>query len=203
MEKTNFIKKWFEDNGDNTHSINHELTENSIVIDLGGYYGVWADKIFAKYNCNLYLVEPINEFYNFLIEKYKNNKKFSIIDVGVSNIDIEKEMFKNDNGSSIYLKSDTIEKVKFLTFNNILDKFDLLNKDIDLLQINIEGEEYNLLYYLIENQLIKKIKKIQVQYHIIDDYSEEKRNLISKKLKENGFVLEWEYPWVWEAWKQI
>jgi hypothetical protein len=112
-------------------------------------------------------------------------------------------MFKNDNGSSIYLKSDTIEKVKFLTFNNILDKFDLLNKDIDLLQINIEGEEYNLLYYLIENQLIKKIKKIQVQYHIIDDYSEEKRNLISKKLKENGFVLEWEYPWVWEAWKQI
>jgi hypothetical protein len=42
------LKKWFEDNGDNTHRINYNLNQDSIVCDLGGYIGEWSDKIQRK-----------------------------------------------------------------------------------------------------------------------------------------------------------
>ncbi len=42
------LNRWFTDNGDYTHNINYELNENSVVIDLGGYYGLWVDEILKK-----------------------------------------------------------------------------------------------------------------------------------------------------------
>lgn len=44
------VQKWIRDNGDNTHNLNYDLDENSIVMDLGGYTGVWAQQIIKKYN---------------------------------------------------------------------------------------------------------------------------------------------------------
>lgn len=60
------VRKWFADNGDNTHIMNHNLDENSIVMDLGAYTGVWGQQIFNKFKCNLYLIEPIEKFYKVL-----------------------------------------------------------------------------------------------------------------------------------------
>ena len=61
------IRRWFSDRGDYTHNINYDLNEDSIVIDLGGYTGVWAQQIIDKYNPNMYILEPIEEFYNGMV----------------------------------------------------------------------------------------------------------------------------------------
>ena len=39
------INEWFSSKGDFTYSLNHDLNENSIVIDVGAYKGIWAEKI--------------------------------------------------------------------------------------------------------------------------------------------------------------
>ena len=52
------LNKWFNDNGDYTHNINYELNDDSVVIDLGGYYGLWIDEILKKNTDKLSLLNP-------------------------------------------------------------------------------------------------------------------------------------------------
>ena len=60
---TSEVAKWFSDNGDQTLRVNYQLSENSNVIDLGGYEGKWSKKIQDIYGCNVHIFEPIPEFY--------------------------------------------------------------------------------------------------------------------------------------------
>jgi hypothetical protein len=60
------LKKWFEDNGDNTHRINYNLNQDSIVFDLGGYIGEWSDKIQRKYDSKVYIFEPVFKYFSEL-----------------------------------------------------------------------------------------------------------------------------------------
>ena len=66
----NELIRWRNDNGDQTHNLNYPLNSDSIVIDLGGFKGVWASQIIDLYNPNVYIIEPINEFYSCLVKKF-------------------------------------------------------------------------------------------------------------------------------------
>jgi hypothetical protein len=57
---SNEIGRWFNDRGDYTHNITYDLNENSIIMDLGGYTGVWVQQMIEKYNPN-FIVEIISE----------------------------------------------------------------------------------------------------------------------------------------------
>jgi phospholipid N-methyltransferase len=75
------LNKWFADKGDYTHNINYELDNDSIVIDLGGYHGLWIDEILKKNNPHIpkiILVEPVPEYYNHLVKKYENYEKINV-----------------------------------------------------------------------------------------------------------------------------
>ena len=47
------IDDWFKNDGDNTLRIDYNLNNTSLVIDLGGYYGEFSQKIYDKYKCNI------------------------------------------------------------------------------------------------------------------------------------------------------
>lgn len=49
------VDKWFKDKGDSTLRVNYNLSEDSIVVDVGGYIGEWTLEIFQRYNCNIYI----------------------------------------------------------------------------------------------------------------------------------------------------
>ena len=78
------IRKWFKDRGDYTHNINYDLNEDSKVIDIGGYTGVWSQQIIDKYNPNMYIIEPVPMFFDTLIDKFGDNPKVHLLNVGVS-----------------------------------------------------------------------------------------------------------------------
>jgi len=58
------VLKWRNIDVDNTLLYNFELDDESIVFDVGGYKGEWSEKIFCKYNCRIYIFEPIKKFSN-------------------------------------------------------------------------------------------------------------------------------------------
>ena len=72
------IKKWFADNGDATHNLNHNLNRDSIVLDIGGYTGVWASQILEKYDCQIYILEPVPDFYKILKQRFLHFPRVSI-----------------------------------------------------------------------------------------------------------------------------
>jgi FkbM family methyltransferase len=201
----NSLNRWFEDRGDYTHNLNYDLNGDSVVVDLGGYQGLWIDEILKKTSPNIpkiLLVEPVPLFYNQLVSKFTENEKIKVMNVGVStnNKETTKTMYVSGDGSStnfntnvtsvIQIKTIPIEKI--LLENNI--------NHIDLLQINIEGDEYDLLEYMIENDIINVCKNIQVQFHLGIENCVERRSEIQKSLSSRGFKNKFDYPFVWESW---
>lgn len=191
-------EKWFADNGNYTHAINYDINENSMVIDLGGYMGLWADLIIEKYNPYITIVEPIKEFYDELTRKFLNNPKVIVLNYGISDINKIDNLYLNGDGTSKYITNNTPIEVNFITIEELLK---IINRDsVELMQINIEGEEFPLLENMLDNGSVLKFDNIQVQFHTFIDNSFEKRINIQNKLEKKGFIKLYDYPFVFEAW---
>ena len=192
------LGRWFRDRGDYTHNITYNLNEDSVIMDFGGYTGVWAQQMIDKYNPNVYIIEPIPSLFDGMCEKFKNNPKVHLLNVGVGPEKKKEKIFLHDDGSSFLVKGKESITVELNTIEDILVKCGL--EEVDLLQINIEGYEYSLLESMIRTKSINRFKNIQVQFHLGVDGDVERRNAIQKGFIENGFKNKFEYPFVWESW---
>lgn len=191
-------KKWFDDDGDNTLRIDYPLDKNSLVFDIGGYEGDFARKIYQKYNCNIFVFEPVKKFYDGMIKQFGTNKKIKIFNFGLSDEESEVLISVENDSSSIYTKADKKEKiilksiVEFISLNKI--------EYINLMKINVEGGEYDILPCLIESKLVHKIENLQIQFHNFIPNAIKNRDKIRKALSETH-ELTYEYYFVWENWK--
>ena len=69
-------------------------------------------------------------------------------------------------------------------------------KTIDLLKLNIEGGEYKLIDNLFENDLLKNIKHLQIQFHSDVDKDGSKRDKsIELILKTHKIDKIYKYCW--------
>lgn len=196
----NEIGRWFRDRGDYTHNITYDLNEDSVVMDLGGYTGIWAQQIIKKYNPNFYIIEPLPEFYNILVDKFKENKKVNLLNVGASNENKDGLIYLSGDGSSSNLVNGKPIEVKFNTMSTLLRDWGL--SKVDLLQINIEGDEYPLLEHMLETEVINKFKNIQIQFHLGVKDDRSRRDKIQEGLRKKGFKEKFNYPFVWESWSK-
>ena len=103
--------RWVNDNGDYTHNITYNLTENSVIMDLGGYTGVWAQQMIEKYNPYVYILEPVTNFYEGMVTKFSNNNKVRLMNVGIGT--------ENKDGfifiaivEQLFFKSDSCQRIK-------------------------------------------------------------------------------------------
>lgn len=194
------LQKWFSIGGDDSLRVNYPLNENSIVLDLGGHEGTWTQKIFDRYQCNIYVFEPIPNLYKNLVEKFKNNDNIKIFNFGISDQDNEIEISLLNDGSSFYINSENKVLAKVISIIRFLKENKL--DDIDLIKINIEGDEFPVLKTLIENNMVNVFKNIQVQFHQFIPDSVNKRSWIREKLNLTH-KLTYDYEFVWENWEKI
>ena len=185
--------EWMSVRGDSTYRVNYDdLNQNSVVVDLGARHGNWVDLIKDKYNPKIYCFEIVNEFCNQLIDKGYNTFCIAVSDkeekISIGIVDSEASIFNDNNDFEV----DSIPAS---------DIFKVINEDkIDLIKINVEGAEYPILKNLIESEGIKKIKNIQVQFHLFDEDINNDYETISNKLSETH-NLTWRFPFVWENWQ--
>lgn len=195
------IVRWFADKGDYTHNINYNLNENSIIMDIGGYKGIWAEQMINKYNPYVYILEPVPSFYENMVMKFSNNNKVYLMNVGVGIENKKGLIYMNEDGTSSNLNNEKCIEVKFNTIDTILKKWNL--NEIDLIQINIEGDEYIVLEDMLQNGSINKFKNIQIQFHLGIQDDIKRRDEIRDRLIKNNFAVKFDYPFVWESWYKI
>jgi len=200
MTNNNEIIRWFSDNGDYTHNLNYDLNENSVVIDLGGYTGEWAQQIINKYNPNIFIIEPVTKFYDIMISKFSNNNKVHLMNVAAAIENKEGFLHINGDSTSSLLKNGTALNIQYKSIDTILKIWNL--DKVDLIQINIEGDEYELLDYMIQTDLISMFENIQIQFHLFVEDAVTKRENIRKGLINKGFKNKFDYPFVWESWSK-
>jgi len=165
----------------------YDLTPDSLVIDLGAYYGEFSKEIYARYKCRIIAVEP-SEY----IRDFKDGEVIEKA-AGVHNGKLQ------FGGRAYYASIFEATDHEYDCF----DINDLLNKylKVALLKVNIEGAEYDVLNHIIDHNYHKRIKNIQVQFHQIEGVPYELwYKEIVKKL-ELTHEKQWGYDFVWESWR--
>uniref|UniRef100_A0A6C0I068 Methyltransferase FkbM domain-containing protein n=1 Tax=viral metagenome TaxID=1070528 RepID=A0A6C0I068_9ZZZZ len=193
--------EWHSNNCDITHNLNHDLNENSIVFDIGGYTGKWTSQINDKFRSKIFIIEPILEFYRELENKFNHieNIKYKQVGIGVKNETCKINSINGDATQIIHSDDGDIT-IQLETLETIMTFFDV--KNIDFLQINIEGAEYDILENWIETKIIEKINTIQIQFHQLSYIPNvvERRDKIRENLQKLGYKEKFNYQWVWECW---
>ena len=195
------IFDWFRD--DALHLMyEYDLSERSLVVDVGGYTGHWSREIIERYNCNLIVYEPINEYCSKLKKKlfqYDNVKIYNY-GLGHDNYKAKVELRGVQTTTMDYEVKNYDEIIEII---DVAEENELINSKIDLISINIEGGEYKLLNRMLEINIVQNFSNIQIQFHEwYPSYTESKilRDLIQNKLSRTH-ELTYCYPFVWENWK--
>jgi len=199
------VALWYADNNSRkTKRLDYpKLNQKSIVFDLGGYLGDFAFDINQKYNCKVYLFEPHPKFFEKCYLRFKNNKNIRVFNYGIGDKDglfflsdsLDDSSFENPN--HVNKKSIKCEIRDFLT---VIEDLDI--QKIDLMKINIEGDEYKLLNHISKNEKITFTDQYQIQFHNFVEGAENKREKIISELKKTH-IRTWCYEFVWENWELV
>lgn len=197
--KRKSVYKFYEDGGENLYFKGISLNNESIVFDVGGFYGDFTEQVLSICTCDVYIFEPVKKFHEAIEKRYLNNKKIYLFNAGLSNKDSYTQISLEGSSSSVFKNSQSnheniklISAVDFIRNNNI--------RRIDFIKINIEGGEYDLLETLCEDkEIVNSVKTILIQFHDFVPDAENRRKSIQQKLSLTH-KQEWDYPFIWERW---
>jgi FkbM family methyltransferase len=179
--------------------INHPLDQHSLVYEVGGYKGNWVAEIYSRYKCTIEVFEPVPFFADEIKKIAKGNKQIHVNKFGLSQKNTKLPIHVAGDGSSIHLKSGYPMIAKLVKVDDYIKKQKV--KTIDLMQINIEGGEFDLLDHLISTGLINKVCRLQVQFHDFipdaDNRLKQIRISLAKTHKQ-----QYAYDFVWELWEK-
>jgi FkbM family methyltransferase len=157
------LERWTRDNKKIDLRSEYPLNENSIIFDVGGFKGDWAKIMWEKYKCYIYIFEPIKEYYTGIKSLFEGNDKIKCFNFGLSDSTRYSDIVLAGDSSSLHIKSsDKKDKIKLVRMLDFLDS--IPDKKIDIIKINIEGEEYSLLEDMIKHNMLKNFINLQIQF---------------------------------------
>ena len=205
--KSEIAMEWFEKNLDYHYLRDFiDLNENSLIVDIGMYTGVWLKDMYCKYRCNCIGIEPVLEYFNKAKDILTDSSKIKLYNYGVypGKKTINERMYIAGEGSFINFNKEHIETPwKKITLKPISSFFANIDQHIDVLQINIEGSEYKILPYMVKHDLFKYVNNIQIQFHDIIPQSHNNMTKIIDSIKKSGFELLYNYDYFWCGFKNI
>lgn len=173
------------------------LDEKSKVVIVGGYIGVSAKDIFHKFSPEMKIIEPVPEYVAELNRIFSKHEKVSVIPVACSNeIGTMTLSIDGERSGSYYGGTNSIT-VQTKPLSQIID-----NEEIDFMEVNIEGAEYEVIPELVDSGMICKVRVINIQFHRLDSDSDYKRAKV-RNLLRNTHIQNFTYDWVWEQWVRI
>jgi FkbM family methyltransferase len=202
-EQTRELERWYRED---PHGLKRSefdfLTASSVVVDLGGYEGQWSSDIYARYQCTLYIFEPVAEFAAKIQHRFRQNTSVNVFAVGLAPNDGTAMIVKDHFASRITDNPGTISKeaeaIQLRSFNDFLATSGI--GYIDLIKINIEGAEFSLLEHLIATGTINQIGCLLIQFHIFAENATARRQQIRLALGKTH-TLQFDYTFIWECWK--
>ena len=185
------------------------------LVVIGAHSGVWLKSLFEDYqNQNILLVEPVP--YNISLLK-KNTAKYNNIKIETSALSDKNEIKKfyyvkpdaieklgkhwasgigsfdkhhilNHKNKRFKIENSDIEEIElqYLTFADLINKYSI--KSVDMLQIDVEGAEFEILNSIDLNKIL--IKKIIFEFKHFDGTFKEdsKLKLIKDKLTNFNYL---------------
>ena len=195
------IRAWFADRGDQTLRLDFkDLDVGGTVFDLGGYKGDWTAEIDARYRTTTYIFEPIAEFHAQICSRFQSNPRIRPFQFGLGVGDAQIAMRLSADGTGAFAAGAGDETVRITGIGEFMSVQGI--DQIDLMKINIEGGEFDLLEHLAASGEIKRIRRLQVQFHDFVPDAIRRRAKIASALAQTHRQV-WCYYFVWEEWERI
>lgn len=198
------VDKWLWHRGDQKHLLDHSLKQADVVLEIGGYLGNWSSALTKQNKCKLIIFEPVKAFCQVLEVRFKDHNNVEICSYGLSDSD-GTVIVRVAGDASTAIADRRIPRTSITETIVVRDIATVFREkslnDVALVQMNIEGAEYDLLIHMLKHDLIRKCAFLQIQFHLIGPESLSKRESIRSSLSETH-TLEYDYPFVWEAWRR-
>lgn len=194
------VRRWQRDLGDETLRLDYQLNADSVVFDLGGYVGDFAQQIHNKFGCRVYVFEPHPQFYETCVDRFKSNGNITVLKYGIADVDGEFYLADDADGSSFLETGKPVSgeiRCELRKIDSVLTELDI--KKIDLMKINIEGGEYPLLEHMALKNTLAAVVNFQIQFHDFIENATQRRKTIIDAL-EKSHSRTWCYEFVWENW---
>ncbi len=173
------------------------LTSSSIVIDIGtGVDADFSQALIARFGLSSYGFDPTKKHLPFLENIVKDSDgKFHFFPYAVSNYSGTKTFFESQQNVSgsfysdhVNVKKDTIQTydVRTATMDEIIDLLD--GKQIDLVKMDTEGEEYAIISSL-SDRVFSSVNQfvIEFHYHCVDHFSFSQTQVCIDLFHQHGF----------------
>lgn len=195
-----YVTKYYADGGNERFLWNAALTQSSIVVEVGGFYGDWSAKMHELYQPRLFVLEPVARFRAAIEARFAGVESVTVLDYGLG--EPGEHLIKiDDDATSLFLPGDGLDSeiIRIKRFADLVQETGL--ERIDLMQINIEGAEFALMEEILDHPLLTHIARIQVQYHANVPDAPRRRDAIRARLAATH-IQTFNFPWVWECWER-
>lgn len=185
--------------GDAAFRFDYRLEPTATILDLGAYRGEWTREMLRRYDCRVYVFEPVASFVDSLQEAFAG-ERVAVCRFGLGAQTRSETISIAGDATSIFTRSESHEQIL------IKDAAEWWQEAqpgrIAVAKINIEGGEYELLPRLIETGLIGEIDEVQVQFH---DFVDDAPRRMDEILASLALTHEptWQFPFVWENWRHV
>lgn len=185
----------------------YPLTTDSVVIDGGGYLGKWCRPIADKYQCAVHVFEPVMRFREEIWAHASPTARQHLVlhPYGIAATSRVEQFQISGDSTGQFAPPNETEEVSLYGIGQIFADLNLGH--VDLLKLNIEGGEYEVLEAMLDADLMKRVRFLQVQWHGPNWCAapfpgvEERRRAIKGRLFKTHRTT-WESPWVWENYER-
>jgi FkbM family methyltransferase len=192
-------REWRAVRGDQTLRLDYDLSRDSTVLDVGGFEGQWCSDIVAMYGCRVHVFEPVPEYAERIRRRFARNPRVTVHQFGLSSKDQTVTASLAEDATSHVRGNGNTVPIELRDACAVLE--DLSYPEVDLMKVNIEGGEYELLAHLIDKGMIKRIRDLQVQFHVFVPDAVEKLEELRVRLAETHYPT-YQFYFVWESWRR-
>jgi FkbM family methyltransferase len=194
------IRRWREIDGDRTLRLDYDLTPDSVVLDVGGFEGQWTSDIVAMYGCRVHVFEPVPAFADRIAARFARNPRVTVHRYGLAAGDGTEPISLAGDASSVVRAGNAAETIS-IELRRARDVLDSIGPGrFDLVKLNIEGAEYDLIEHLADEDLMPRIRDLQVQFHSFVVDAPERMSQIRSRLARTHEPT-FQFDFVWENWR--
>lgn len=195
------LEKWLLDGWDSILYKNLEISPEDLVLVVGAFHGDSICHWRAFHQCRVVGVEPINAFFKKAKNRFQHDEKVKIFNFGLGNQKCEKSFSLQSDATGAFLEHNNVTEKQTVQIEDARWFFNyFLKEKPKVMEINIEGGEYELVPRLLESVAPGLLPDtLLIQMHKISDSDFENRNTLQVVLEAN-YVKKFDYPWVWERW---
>lgn len=157
------------------HTFLNVLNGNSIVLDLGGWRGDFAQKINQQFGCEVHIFEPNRNQIEILNGKFSENPKIKVHPYAIGGRDEIITFFPspedfpgNEKGSSILSSSPYVdESLSYEVGKKCLGRINQFIdvEHFDLIKMDIEGAEEEVFEDSTSIEFLSKASMLSIEFH--------------------------------------